>query len=97
METLPQARMATGASSTWVLYVLTAAPSLEWPGHDFGRTAPMPTRDERAQALAALGYAIEDGAEWEWNATRHSPAAAHLWAAIAVRPNSPDVKGGGPA
>ncbi|RPK78871.1 hypothetical protein EES45_16545 [Streptomyces sp. ADI97-07] len=94
---LPQARMATGASGTWVLYVLTAAPFLEWPVYDSGRTAPMPTRDERAQALAALGYTIEDGAEWEWNATRHSPAAAHLWAAIAIRPITAAVIGGGEA
>ncbi|MFE5239924.1 MULTISPECIES: DUF6303 family protein [unclassified Streptomyces] len=83
---LPQARMATGASGTWVLYVLTDAPFLQWPMHDFGRVSPMPTVQERVRALTALGYAIAGGPEWEWNTTRPSPAPRHLWAAIAVRP-----------
>ncbi|MFJ9059721.1 DUF6303 family protein [Streptomyces sp. NPDC102409] len=91
---LPQARMATGASGTWVLYVLTDAPCVEWPMHDFGRVTPMPTVQERVRALTALGYAVADGPEWEWNATRHTPAPRHLWAAIPVRPITPAVIGG---
>ncbi|MEU0830493.1 DUF6303 family protein [Streptomyces sp. NPDC005969] len=94
---LPQARMATGVYGTWELYVLIDAPSLEWPEHEFGRVAPMPTPEERAEALAALGYAVVDGAEWEWRETRPTPTASHLFASIPVRPNTPAVAGGGTA
>ncbi|MFE7359786.1 DUF6303 family protein [[Kitasatospora] papulosa] len=94
---LPQARMATGASGTWVLYVLTDAPLLEWPMHDFGRVTPMPTVQERVRALTTLGYAVADGPEWEWNAPRHTPAPKHLWAATPVRPITPAVIGGSAA
>ncbi|MCX4415637.1 DUF6303 family protein [[Kitasatospora] papulosa] len=94
MTSLPQARMATQASGTWVLYVLTDAPCMEWPMHDFGRVTPMPTVQERIRALTALGYAVADGPEWEWNATRTSPAPRHLWAAIAVRALTPAGAGG---
>ncbi|MFJ1940657.1 DUF6303 family protein [[Kitasatospora] papulosa] len=94
---LPQARMATGASGTWVLYVLTDAPLLEWPMHDFGRVTPMPTVQERVRALTTLGYAVADGPEWEWNATRHTPTPKHLWAATPVRPITPAVIGGSAA
>uniref|UniRef100_A0AAU3GTR3 DUF6303 family protein n=1 Tax=Streptomyces sp. NBC_01401 TaxID=2903854 RepID=A0AAU3GTR3_9ACTN len=86
MTKLPQARMAIGMTGTWVLYVLTDVPFLEWPGHDFHRAFPMPTPQERTQALSTLGYAPVDGAEWEWTEARHASVAAHLWAAITVRP-----------
>ncbi|MCX4415339.1 DUF6303 family protein [[Kitasatospora] papulosa] len=89
--------MATGASGTWVLYVLTDAPLLEWPMHDFGRVTPMPTVQERVRALTTLGYAVADGPEWEWNATRTSPTPRHLWAATPVRPITPAVIGGSAA
>ncbi|MEV7720825.1 DUF6303 family protein, partial [Streptomyces sp. NPDC088184] len=82
---LPQARMATGVAGTWVLYVLTDAPLLEWPAHEFRRVAPVPSPEERAQALAALGYAVEDSAEWEWRETHPTPVAAHLFAVVPVR------------
>ncbi|MFJ9873119.1 DUF6303 family protein [[Kitasatospora] papulosa] len=86
--------MATQASGTWVLYVLADAPCMEWPMHDFGRVTPTPTVQERVRALTALGYAVDGGPEWEWNATRTSPAPRHLWAAIPVRPINPAVNGG---
>ncbi|MER7903349.1 DUF6303 family protein [Streptomyces sp. NPDC095614] len=94
---LPQARMATGASGTWVLYVLTDAPPLEWAGHDFGRIYPMPTPQERNTVLADLGYAVADGAEWEWREPRHAPTPSHLQAVIPVRPITPAVIGGSAA
>ncbi|MFJ1769914.1 DUF6303 family protein [[Kitasatospora] papulosa] len=91
---LPQARMATGASGTWVLYVLTDAPPLEWAGHDFGRIYPMPTPQERNAVLADLGYAVADGAEWEWREPRHALTPSHLQAVIEVRPPAPAAVGG---
>ncbi|MGF1342842.1 DUF6303 family protein [Streptomyces flavovirens] len=96
---LPQARMATGVYGTWELYVLTDAPSLEWPEYEFRRVAPVPTLEERAAALAALGYEVVDGAEWEWLETRPGPKAmaTHLFAAIPVRPATPTVIGGNAA
>ncbi|MGW1097911.1 DUF6303 family protein [Streptomyces sp. NPDC002455] len=92
MGSRPQARMATGASGTWVLYVLTDAPILEWPGHDFGRIAPMPAPQECATVLADLGYAAVDGARWAWDENRTPPAHPHL--VIAVRPLTPNATGG---
>ncbi|WP_326768133.1 DUF6303 family protein [Streptomyces sp. NBC_01591] len=83
---LPEARMATGVAGTWSLYVLTDAPALEWPVHEFRRVIPVPTLEERAAALAGLGYAAVDGAEWDWRETRPTPVAAHLVAVIPVRP-----------
>ncbi|MBL1286381.1 MULTISPECIES: DUF6303 family protein [Streptomyces] len=94
MESLPQARMATGVSMTWVLYVLTDAPPLEWSHHDFGRIYPMPTPEERNAALADLGYIVADGAEWQWREPRHAPAPSHLQAVIPVRPATPAAVGG---
>ncbi|MEV6141903.1 DUF6303 family protein [Streptomyces sp. NPDC051992] len=85
---LPQARMATGVDWTWVLYVLTDAPSPEWPKFEFGRVTPVPTLEERAQALAALGYAAMAGAEWEWCETHPDPVASHLFASVPVRPST---------
>ncbi|MFJ2794621.1 DUF6303 family protein [Streptomyces sp. NPDC087290] len=88
---LPQARMATGVYGTWELYVLLDAPSLEWPEYEFRRVVPVPTPEERAGALASLGYAVVDGAEWEWR-----EMYPHLVASIPVRPMTP-VMGGGRA
>jgi hypothetical protein len=87
---LPQARMATGVEGTWVLYVLTDAPWQEWPEHAFRRVVPIPTPEERAAALAGLGYAAVDGdeTEWEWREIR-TGVAAHLFAATPVRPTGP--------
>ncbi|MGI5053172.1 DUF6303 family protein [Streptomyces sp. JAC18] len=92
---LPQARMATGASGTWVLYVLTDASALEWPGHDFGRVAPMPTPQECATVLTGLGYSAGDGAGWKWDENRPAPAHPHL--VLAVRSLPLNVTGGGAA
>ncbi|MCX5159978.1 DUF6303 family protein [Streptomyces sp. NBC_00264] len=92
---LPQARMATGVYGTWELYILTDAPSLEWPEYEFHRVVPVPTPEERAAALADLGYAVVDGAEWEWRETHPTPAAYHLVASIPVRPTGSAGGGGG--
>ncbi|MGW1354350.1 DUF6303 family protein [Streptomyces sp. NPDC002409] len=81
----PHARMATGVEGTWVLYVLLPdVPMLEWPKHEFGRVLPVPTLEERAAALAGLGYAALDGAGWEW---RETPP--HIFASTQVRTMTP--------
>ncbi|WP_030587917.1 DUF6303 family protein [Streptomyces globisporus] len=60
------ARLSNSFHGEWELYVITDRMSLEWPEHSFGRTGPIPTLQERADALTRLGFVLADGAEWEW-------------------------------
>jgi hypothetical protein len=60
------ARLSNTFHGEWELYVVTDRMSLDWPEHSFGRTGPVPTLQERADALAQLGYVLADGAVWEW-------------------------------
>ncbi|MET9916236.1 DUF6303 family protein [Streptomyces sp. NPDC006435] len=83
---LPQARMATGVYGTWELYVLVSAD--EWAKYEFRRLVPLPSPEERAEALAGLGYEAVDGAEWEWRELS-APTGPRLFAAIQVRPTGP--------
>ncbi|MFB7953409.1 DUF6303 family protein [Streptomyces sp. NPDC056045] len=86
------ARMATGVEGTWVLYVLSDAPWQEWPEFTFRRVVPIPTPEERTAALTSLGYVAVDGAGWEWREIC-TGVAAHLFAAIPVRPAGPGEGG----
>ncbi|WP_395571985.1 DUF6303 family protein [Streptomyces sp. BK79] len=60
------ARLSNSFDGEWELYVVTDRLSLDWPEHSFGRTGPVPTVQERVDALAQLGYVLADGAVWEW-------------------------------
>ncbi|MFE0797482.1 MULTISPECIES: DUF6303 family protein [Streptomyces] len=60
------ARLSNSFDGEWELYVVTDRMSLDWPEHSFGRTGPVPTVQERVDALAQLGYVLADGAVWEW-------------------------------
>jgi hypothetical protein len=61
------ARLSNSFLGEWELYVVTEGTSSpDWPEHSFGRTGPVPTVQERADALAALGFVLADGAGWEW-------------------------------
>ncbi|RSS21771.1 DUF6303 family protein [Streptomyces sp. WAC08452] len=60
------ARLSNSFQGEWELYVVTDRMSLDWPEHSFGRTGPVPTVQERVDALAQLGYVLADGAVWEW-------------------------------
>ncbi|MFE9683031.1 DUF6303 family protein [Streptomyces sp. NPDC006285] len=60
------ARLTNSFIGEWELYVVTDGTSLDWPEHSFERTAPAPTVQERADALALLGYCVEQDATWEW-------------------------------
>ncbi|MBT2895642.1 MULTISPECIES: DUF6303 family protein [unclassified Streptomyces] len=60
------ARLSNSFLGEWELYVVTDGISLDWPEHSFGRTEPVPTLQERADALAQLGFVLADDAEWEW-------------------------------
>ncbi|KOT94006.1 hypothetical protein ADK87_31445 [Streptomyces sp. NRRL F-4711] len=60
------ARLSNSFHGEWELYIVTDRMSLDWPEYSFGRSGPVPTLQERADALAQLGYAVTDGAAWEW-------------------------------
>ncbi|MFV2117058.1 DUF6303 family protein [Streptomyces sp. Act-28] len=80
------ARLTNSFAGEWELYVVTDTTSLTWPEHPFGRTGPVPTPAERADALALLGYAVVEGAEWEWQELPNGPMdRVELLAAVDVR------------
>nr|CAH60141.1 hypothetical protein [Streptomyces tenjimariensis] len=82
------ARLSNGFLGGWEVYVvLHGRRGLEWPAREFGRTAPVPTLNERAAALAALGYEVEDGAVWTWQEhTYGGDERVRLFASVEVRP-----------
>ncbi|MFJ1913181.1 DUF6303 family protein [Streptomyces sp. NPDC088147] len=61
-----QAQMANNGGRWHAFVVLLPGSVSLWPEHDWYRDAPVPTLTERTQVLAALGYEIAAGAEWEW-------------------------------
>ncbi|MFZ4240722.1 DUF6303 family protein [Streptomyces murinus] len=63
------ARLTNSFIGEWEIYVVTSGVSLEWPDHPFERAMPIPTLQERADALAQLGYRVADNAVWEWQET----------------------------
>ncbi|MFF9146351.1 DUF6303 family protein [Streptomyces sp. NPDC014861] len=54
--------------AAWELFVAPPGVPAPWPHHRWpsSRRHLMPTLDERAQALADLGYALAPAAEWQW-------------------------------
>ncbi|EFL39747.1 DUF6303 family protein [Streptomyces griseoflavus] len=72
----------------WRLYVvLFHTPA--WPERDLGGGAAVPTVQQRSRALQALGYALIDGARWEWTEDSETPddpaSAVLLIASVTVR------------
>ncbi|MEU6005906.1 DUF6303 family protein [Streptomyces sp. NPDC047453] len=72
----------------WRLYVvLFNTPT--WPERDLGGGAAVPTVQQRSRALHALGYALTDGAGWEWTEDSETPddptSAVLLIASVTVR------------
>ncbi|WDG30742.1 DUF6303 family protein [Streptomyces sp. CA-278952] len=60
------ARLSNSFHGEWELYVITDLKSYDdWPEHSFG-AGPIPTLQERADALAQLGFVLADDAGWEW-------------------------------
>ncbi|WP_406302133.1 DUF6303 family protein [Streptomyces sp. NBC_00885] len=80
---------ASRTSGRWRLYVvLLGVPVSQWPERAFG-SAVVPTVQERSRALNALGYALTDGAQWEWTEDSETPddpsSAVLLIASVTVR------------
>lgn len=75
----------------WVLYVALMGET-QWPTHAWpGNTVPTP--QERAAALASLGFTPTLGAEWEWSEDttpeyHPHPCGVQLFACITVRPSA---------
>ncbi|BAU83315.1 hypothetical protein SLA_2388 [Streptomyces laurentii] len=53
----------------WEIYVVLLGNPDEWPAFQWpvSRRNTIPTPDERARALASLGYRPAPGAQWEWD------------------------------
>ncbi|WP_405190007.1 DUF6303 family protein [Streptomyces anulatus] len=80
------ARLSNSFSGEWELYVVTDGMSRDWPEHLFGRSGPIPTLQERADALAALGYVLADDAGWQWQECPNGVMyRVHLLASANVR------------
>ncbi|MGW0083984.1 DUF6303 family protein [Streptomyces sp. NPDC003393] len=79
----------------WRLYVVLLNTTERWPEYDFGRTAPVPTPAERAEALSALGFEQVPDTEWQWVEDSETPGDATspvlLIAATRVRLHEGDV------
>ncbi|MEE1755628.1 DUF6303 family protein [Streptomyces sp. SP18CS02] len=70
----------------WHLYVALPNTSRMWPEWEWPRGIPTPTLAERDEALAALGYEVVPGAEWDWCEDSDGPGSpVRLLAAVAVR------------
>jgi hypothetical protein len=73
----------------WRLYVVLLNTCVAWPERDLGGSTVVPTVQERSRALNALGYALTDGARWEWTEDSETPddpsSAVLLIASVTVR------------
>lgn len=85
-----RAQMANNDGQWHAYVVLLGKPASSWPEYDWGRTAPVPTIAERTSALAAMGYEVVPGGEWEWTECGTVDEGASepvvLIAAVTVRP-----------
>ncbi|MET8116906.1 DUF6303 family protein [Streptomyces prasinus] len=72
----------------WRLYVVLFNTPV-WPQRDLGGSTVVPTVQERSRALHALGYALTDGARWQWTEDSETPddptSAVLLIASVMVR------------
>lgn len=66
------AQMST-SRGRWRLYVVLLNTTAPWPESDFGRTGPVPTLAERAEALSVLGFEPVPGTEWRWIEDSENP------------------------
>lgn len=79
------------AGPCWQLSVVMIGRVDEWPVFTWPTSAPVPTTEERTEALASLGFTLAEGAEWEWcedtTPEYHPhPSRVSLMAAAQVRP-----------
>jgi hypothetical protein len=84
------AQMSRSAvTGRWRLYVVLLDGQSQWPEHDLGRRAVIPTVQQRSRALNALGYVSTDDMQWQWTediARGDDPASpVRLIASITVR------------
>ncbi|NUW04536.1 DUF6303 family protein [Streptomyces sp. CAI 127] len=81
------------AGPCWQLYIIVPGLVSEWPVFTWPTGPDVPSREDRAAALASLGFTFTDGAEWEWSEDSGPPYHPHpvrvaLIAATKVQPVS---------
>ncbi|MGP3634637.1 DUF6303 family protein [Streptomyces sp. 24-1644] len=79
------------AGPCWQLYIVITGLVSEWPVFTWPTSSRVPSREERSAALASLGFALADGAEWEWSEDtgpgyHPHPVRVALMAAAKVQP-----------
>ncbi|MGW0314721.1 DUF6303 family protein [Streptomyces flavidovirens] len=57
---------ARTAGPCWQLFVVMIGRVDDWPVFTWSTSPQAPTVEERAAALASLGFALAADAEWEW-------------------------------
>ncbi|QCX79110.1 hypothetical protein C9F11_27540 [Streptomyces sp. YIM 121038] len=79
------------AGPCWQLFVVMTGLVSDWPVFTWPTSSRVPTLDERGEALASLGFALAEDAEWEWcegttPAYHPHPLRVTLSAAAPIRP-----------
>ncbi|WP_030980905.1 DUF6303 family protein [Streptomyces sp. NRRL S-1824] len=79
------------AGPCWQLYVVITGLVSEWPVFTWPTSSQVPCREARSAALASLGFALADGAEWGWSEDtgpgyHPHPARVVLMAVTKVQP-----------
>lgn len=75
----------------WQLYVAMSGLVSEWPTFTWPTTTEIPSIEARKAALAYLGFALAEDAEWEWTELtgpdyHPHPARVLLLGAVKVQP-----------
>ncbi|WP_432063374.1 DUF6303 family protein [Streptomyces sp. S1] len=67
-DILVLSRKAAAQRARWRLFVVLPGPADDWPAFEWptSRRHMIPTPDERARALASLGYCLAPDAAWSW-------------------------------
>ncbi|MEV6311465.1 DUF6303 family protein [Streptomyces sp. NPDC051840] len=79
------------AGPCWQVFVAMSGRVSEWPTYTWPMSTDVPTPDQRLEALSELGFALAEGAGWEWTEDtgpeyHPHPVRVTLLAAAKVRP-----------
>ncbi|MFD7788788.1 DUF6303 family protein [Streptomyces nojiriensis] len=79
------------AGPCWQLFVAMSGLVSEWPTFTWPTSTEVPTLDQRRNALAYLGFVLDEGAAWEWEECtgpdyHPHPVRALLLGSVKVRP-----------
>ncbi|GLW44473.1 DUF6303 family protein [Streptomyces thermocarboxydus] len=79
------------AGPCWQLFIVMTGLVSDWPTFTWPTSSQAPTVEERAEALASLGFTLAEHAEWEWCESttpeyHPHPVQVELMAAAQIRP-----------